>query len=67
MNKKIAEEFALKPITPSKSYFTINRWTKKNFLEWKKNEDRKAKSSRKSHVEKSTVQAANNSQQEKNN
>ena len=55
MNKKIAEEFALKPITPSKSYFTINRWTKKNFLEWKKNEDRKAKSSRKSHVKKSTV------------
>tara|TARA_B100000287_G_C20555934_1_gene750417 strand:- start:568 stop:771 length:204 start_codon:yes stop_codon:yes gene_type:complete len=67
MNKKIAEEFALKPIVPSKSYFTINRWTKQSFLRWKKNENRKAQSSRKSHVEKSTVQATNNSQQEKNN
>ena len=33
---RIAKEFALEPIKPSKSYFTINRWTKQNFLEWKR-------------------------------
>ena len=32
----VAKEFALKPIKPMKSYFTINRWTKRAFLEWKR-------------------------------
>ena len=32
----LAKEFALKPIEPMKSYFTINRWTKRAYLDWKK-------------------------------
>lgn len=64
MNKKLEEEFALKPVRTIKSYWTLTRWTKKNYLRYLKNE--KNKSSRKSDVKKSSVQATNNSQQEKN-
>tara|TARA_B100000003_G_scaffold132478_1_gene118839 strand:- start:627 stop:866 length:240 start_codon:yes stop_codon:yes gene_type:complete len=32
----LAKEFALKPIKPMKSYFTINRWTKRAYLDWRK-------------------------------
>ena len=32
----LAKEFALKPIEPMKSYFTINRWTKRAYLDWRK-------------------------------
>ena len=39
-SNRIAKEFALEPIKPSKSYFTINRWTKKNFLNWKRKQKR---------------------------
>ena len=63
MNKKLAEEFKLKPIEPMKSYWTVTRWTKKSYREFLKNE--KNKSSCKSNVKKSSVQAANNSKQEK--
>tara|TARA_Y100000004_G_scaffold39382_1_gene42357 strand:+ start:762 stop:962 length:201 start_codon:yes stop_codon:yes gene_type:complete len=65
MSKKLEEEFGLKPIKPHK-YFTGNQWTKRSFMEWKANENKKAKSSRKSDVKKSSVQTTNNSQQEKN-
>ena len=37
---RIAKEFALEPIKPSKSYFTINRWTKQNFLNWRRKQKR---------------------------
>ena len=36
----LAKEFALEPIKPSKSYFTINRWTKQNFLNWRRKQKR---------------------------
>lgn len=36
----LAKEFALKPIIPSKSYFTINRWTKKSYLEWRRKQSK---------------------------
>ena len=65
MSKKLKEEFGLKPIKPHK-YFTGNQWTKRSYMEWKANENKKAKSSRKSNVKKSSVQAANNSQQKEN-
>ena len=37
---RIAKELALEPIKPSKSYFTINRWTKQNFLNWRRKQKR---------------------------
>ena len=36
----LAKEFALEPIKPTKSYFTINRWSKQNFLKWKRKQKR---------------------------